>query len=243
MEEKIENIERESSFPIIKILLRNALMIVLVTVLGALIALSLSITNAPPIYTASHSMIFRTTVEGGENQAGLQAAVAKRYFTTLEEVINSPEVINEVNKEYKKEQTTQDPQTENFKVVSVGAVGMRYKNDSLIFQITYTDLDKELAVEKLQVFIKTISESNVVKDKIIADEVEFVPTQRHSEISKSTSYTRHTIYGAIAGLVVSVAIAFLLHMLDNTVRDKGEFEELTGVNVIAYINKDKFSKK
>ena len=115
--------------------------------------------------------------------------------------------------------------------------------NSLIFQITYTDLDKELAVEKLQVFIKTISESNVVKDKIIADEVEFVPTQRHSEISKSTSYTKHAIYGAIAGLVVSVAIAFLLHMLDNTVRDKVEFEELTGVNVIAYINKDKFSKK
>ena len=244
MEEKIENIERESSFPIIKILLRNALMIILVTILGALIALALSISNVPPIYTASHSMIFRTTVESGDNQVGLQAAVAKRYFTTLEEVINSPEVIKHVNEEYARKQRKDNPQIATVKTISAGAVGMRYNNDSLIFQITYTDLVEELAVEKLDVFIATIQQpNNVVEDMIIADEVEFVSTQRHSETSKSTSYTRHTIYGAIAGLVVSVAIAFLLYMLDNTVRDKGEFEELTGVNVIAYINKDKFSKK
>jgi capsular polysaccharide biosynthesis protein len=35
---------------------------------------------------------------------------------------------------------------------------------------------------------------------------------------------------------------FIVYVLDNTVKDKQEFEELTGLNVIAYIEKDKKKK-
>ena len=236
MEERNYEAQTEKAIPIFKILYKNLLFIILVTVLCALLGLGYSLSQIPPTYTASRSLILRTEINESDYEASQsvnQATLAKRYFGTVKELIKSPKLMQEVNENY----------TVEGQKISSGAINVIYGEKSLIFKITYTDSSKELATEKLNVLIETFSNSQTVKQGIMADNVQFMPTQRECDITENTSYVKVTVIGALAGLVISLVIAFLTYVLDNTVKDKQELEEMTGVRVIAYINKEELKKK
>lgn len=208
----------------------------MVTVLCALIGLGYSLSQMPPTYTATRSLLLRTEIQdsGFENsQSANQANLAKKYLKTVEKIIKSPKLNEEINADYNVEGQS----------ISSSAIKLDYGETSLIFRISYTDVSEELAKQKLESLIKTFSQSETLKQGITADSVQFLHTQKDSEITENTSYTKVTILGAGVGLVISVIAVFLVYAFDNTVKDKKEFEELTGVNVIAYINKEKPKKK
>ena len=111
----------------------------------------------------------------------------------------------------------------------------------MIFNISYTDKDEEIAFNKLTA-IYTVANDQLIKEDIKADPgSKLILTDGTGKILSSitTSDTsKNIILGAIVGIVISVAIAFILYVLDNTVKDKDEFEELTGVSILAYLEKN-----
>ena len=239
MEQEILTVENEKSFPFFKILLKNLLLIILTTILCALLFLGYSVMKVPPTYTASRSLILRTEIDSSssQSQTANQATLAKRYLPTVEKLIKSPELLDEAEVNFLKKY---EGSTER---LSKGAINVSYGEKSLIFSISYTDLSEDLAKKKLEVLIDTFSQSTVVSQGIMAENVKFIHTQKNTDISKSTVYVKYALIGAVVGAVISVVIALVVYALDNTVRDKKEFEELTGVSVIAYINKEKPNKK
>ena len=214
-QEQVVAVETEKSFPFFKILLKNALLIILTTILCALIGLGYCVMKVPPTYTASCSLILRTEI-------GL---------------IKSPGLLLEADDNYAKKYEGEEQS------LSKGAISVNYGEKSLIFSITYTDLSRELAEKKLNVLIDTFSTSKIVSSGIMADNVKFIRTQKDVDVVSNTSYVKYTIIGAVAGVVISVIATLIVYALDNTVRDKKEFEELTGVSVVAYINKERTKKK
>ncbi len=222
-----ENKVSEKSFPLFKIIGKNLLLIILVSVLCALIGLGYSVLRVKPTYTASRSVILRTTLDqSGQAALANQATLGKMYLPSILEVIKSTDIINVANENY-------DNEEEN---ILVGSVGMEYDVSSLIFELSYTDKSPALAKEKLEVFIDTVSDE--ISKYIKAEDVKLIHTQRDSDVTKTEYYTNYTVIGLVAGLVISMVIVFLIYALDNTVRSKSEFEEMTGMSVVAFIDKD-----
>ena len=179
MEQEILTVENEKSFPFFKILLKNLLLIILTTILCSLLFLGYSVMKVPPTYTASRSLILRTEIESGssQSQTANQATLAKRYLPTVEKLIKSPELLDEANYNFSKKYVG------STEILSKGAISVSYGEKSLIFSISYTDLSKEVAMNKLEVLIDTFSVSDVVKQGIMAENVKFIHTQKNTDIS------------------------------------------------------------
>ena len=225
--------ERDSSIPFFKILLKNGVLIVLVTVLCALIGLGYGVIKVKPTYTASRSVIFRTDMNDTASNINVitnQASLAKIYLPVISSVIKSPAIIEKANEVYNAQEEKQT------KVTSAG-VGVSYKENSLIFTMSYTDKDETLSKEKLEA---VISAAQTELGKYVqASDVTLIDVQNDSNCSINYAYGRYVGIGAGVGLIGIVLIVLLIYVLDNTVKNKQEFEELTGLNVIAYIEKDK----
>ena len=231
----------QNTFTFIEILFKNWLYIVMALILGALAFLGYSIINIKPTYTASRSYILRTTMADG-TQAN-QATLAKRYFTTVEKLIISPNALEEVNSAYKQEQIDDGVALEDIEYLSSGNIGVVYQDNSLIFKIKYTDISQAKAIEKLSVLVETFRYSDIFKDGIMATEVQLIETQQNGVVERNTVYAKYTALGAIVGFAVSIVIITAIYVFDNKIRDKKEYEELTGVSVIAYIAKEKGPKE
>lgn len=217
----------EMSFPFFKVLVKNLLLIILVSVLCSLIGLGYSVLRVKPTYTASRSVILRTTLDQtGQAALANQATLGKMYLPSILEVIKSTDIISEANENYDNEEEK----------ILVSSVGMEYEVNSLIFELSYTDKSPELAKEKLEVFIDTVS--NEINKYIKAQDVKLIHTQRESDITKTEYYTNYTLIGLVAGIAISTVIVLLIYALDNTVKSKVEFEEMTGMTVLAFIDKN-----
>lgn len=231
-----------TTFPFLEILLKNWLYIVMAVVLCALIFLGYSMINLKPTYTASRSYILRTFMNGKATQAN-QATLAKRYFSTVEKLIISPNALEEVNSAYKQDQIDDGVALEDIEYLSSGNISVIYQDTSLIFKVTYTDISQAKAIEKLSVLVETFRYSDIFKDGIMATEVQLIETQQNWVVERNTVYAKYTALGAIVGFAVSIVIITAIYVFDNKIRDKKEYEELTGVGVIAYIAKEKGPKQ
>ncbi len=218
----------EKQFPIIKLLTKNLLTIVLVSVLCALLGLGYSVMRVKPVYTASRAVMIRTTLSADNSASALsnQAALSKIYLGTISNIIKGDEIIEKANDNLK----------DKSQRVNSGSVGMIYDSQSLIFRLTYTDATPELADVKLNAFVSAVSSK--IGAFVQAENVYIIETQKESDITESNSYIKYTAIGLFAGVAISTLTVFLVYVLDNTIKRKEEMEELTGVAVVAYIEKE-----
>lgn len=217
----------DKGFPLLKLIVKNLLLIVLISILCALIGLGYSVLRVKPTYTASRSVILRTTLnQSGKAALANQATLGKMYLPSILEVIKSTDIITAANENYDNEEEK----------ILVGSVGMKYEINSLIFDLTYTDKSPKLAKEKLEVFIDTLSDE--ISKYIKAEDVKLIHTQRESDIFETQYYTNYTVIGLVAGIAISMVIVLLIYVFDNTVKSKNEYEEITGMTVVAFIDKD-----
>lgn len=221
----------EKSFPLFKILYRNLLAIILTLILGALIGLGYSIMFVKPVHTYSRSLIFRTSVSSSitSNSASNNAALGKIYIEQLNQIITSPKFIADANEEYSGEGK-----------VSAGAISISYNNESLIFKMSYSDTDRANAINKLDA-VYNVTKNNI-HEYIEAYSVALIDTDKNLDYSVDNGYVTSIMLGALICATICIIIVLAVNALDNTVKDKDEFESLTGVNVISFIDKEKTSK-
>ncbi len=128
---------------------------------------------------------------------------------------------------------------QNIKMYS-GSVGMNYKSTSLIFTLSYTDVSEELASEKLSILVESAAKN--LCNSMAASNVTLIDTQHENDISISYNRARFVGISAGAGFLLTVGLILLVYVLDNTIKDKKELEELTGIDVLTVIEKDKKKK-
>ncbi len=232
----------QKTFPFFKVLYKNIVLIILITILCALLSFGYSLLNKKTTVTVSQSVILRTAVSSstGSSQS-TNASHGKIYINEIRDIITNPKAIKKINAYYK------DIYGQDAGTISAGAIGISSKDNSLIFKISYTDKDEEVAFNKLTA-IYTVANDQLIKEDIKADigsendpGSRLILTDGTGKIlsSVTTSDTsKNIILGTVVGVIISVAIAFILYVLDNTVKDKDEFEELTGVSILAYLEKN-----
>ena len=226
----------EKSVPFFRIVSKNILLIVLITVLCTLIGAMYGIMFVKPEYTASHSIILRTPVADtslGPNTTN-NASLGKLYMPQVESQITSPKFISRAQEIYKEKFSKKE------KILS-NSVIIDFEENSLIFSLSYTDRNEEIAKNKLQAIYESASE-NLTKLYLSEDDtiqVSLIRTNNTPSVSVNNGFMKTIVFGALIGVVLSVIVVIIKYVLDNTIHDKIEFEELTGVNVIAYIDRVK----
>ena len=210
------------------LLYKNLAIIILAGILGLLVGFGVGVLKEKPIYTESTSVMLLAEVDASsENTSNTQdMALSQYWLSDVKELLGSHSFVSIVNKSYK----AKGGQGE----IYAGSINVSYyKDDSLIFSISYTDADEVLAGKKLNAVVEEAKE--YLKDKLVADNVELKETTNVNAKSVSYDYKSYLIIGAIAGLLIAVSFYVIKYLLDNTVKEKSEIEELTGVNVFACI--------
>lgn len=220
------------NFPVWKILYKNLLLIIICTIIFGGIGAVYGFLTTKPKYTAAGSVLLSISLDSTveETNSATDISLSKLYLPTITEIIASPAVVKEANKVYMGSGS-----------IDLGSIGITYRDNSLLFTMSYTDLDPKVAESKLTTIIAAAEEVLRTSGStyVPAKEFTLTRTQKEFRITRFHDGVKYVVAGLVIGLVGSVAYAFLYYILDNKVKSAAEIEELTGVSVIAYIDKTK----
>lgn len=223
--------EEKKGFPIWKIIYRNLWLIILLTVLCAGGAALYGFLNYRTTYTASCKVMLNISLdrESLETETKTDISLTRLYLNPCISYMTSNECMTLVNSAW------QDKSSGGIYGINASALG----TNSLIFQISYSDVSQELAKNKLSTFIYVASDylnSNISK-LASAKECSIKPIEREYFISEYHTGYNAVIIGAVAGLVGSIVLSCLIYLLDNKIKSASELEEIVGEGVIVYIEK------
>ena len=110
--------------------------------------------------------------------------------------------------------------------------------ESYIIVISVDNLDPVTAKEMVRIFAFAIDqEGRDYFEGIDTYIYELIKDTDGVSVSTSDSLIKNVVIFIVLGVVLAGMIVYLKALLDNTVKDKEEIESLTGVSVIAYIEK------
>lgn len=229
------NVQDQKSFPFFSLIYKNLLLVIMIVVLSTLMFLGYALIRVKPVYSVSRSFILRMAVIGESNESS-NATVGRRYISQIEGLLKTPDYIIAANEKYEGEVGK----------ISANSIHVDYNSDSLIFSLSYSDIDKNAAMEKLQAVylvaceklqedINVASLKLIDTDNIVIDSA--TNTYQGIDVSVDNGLTKWILYGAVAGVFVAVMVILILYAIDNTIHSKEELEEITGASVLAFVEK------
>lgn len=225
-EEKEKNTGSFVAF--MQFLRRFIVLIVIFTVIGTAIGLGLAFVRDKKVYTQTKSLVVILKIDTATLSQNL--TVTNGFFDTVQNTIVQSKFTDKATEVYRNEYSGTDKISKRALNVKAG--------EGLILTISYSDYDAKTAEDKLNAYIKAVSEEIQSADihYVTADSVEFNPIDNVPKTSVSSGLLKYVLLGLIGGLVVGFALAFLIYLFDNTVSSKAELERLTGAAVVAYID-------
>lgn len=234
----MENNVQKSSTPFLRILKARLVWIILISVVFVLAGYCYGKFIAKPVYTASCDVIVKLRYVDsltGDNDHSVansnklnDFSLAQRMMPTIVDIVESPNVISLAKTRNGDEG------------INRGSFNASYDKDSLIFNISYTDYDPELAKGRLEDVFATfkvyIPESEDIKEIIIASDIEFVKTQNNINVAVSDNSKKAALISGAAGVVFSTVLFVLIYLFDNKVKTVKELEEITGVDVLTTLS-------
>lgn len=218
--------EKNTLLELFRILFRRIYIVILCTLIGVLAGVGLMIFKDEPVYTATHTVMFVANLSESSSPSN-DVTLSKLYLQDVSSYIKTPIFIDSANEIYKANNGTG----------SIKASGVKVNIDSeaksLIFTISYSDSNQENAEKKLNAIIESANKN--LNGEIMAQEPRLTKLQSSASRSVKTQKATFLVLGLFSGLVVGVAIVFILHFSDNTIKDKDEFESITGANFLSYI--------
>ncbi|MBR5900033.1 MAG: hypothetical protein IKZ38_01420 [Clostridia bacterium] len=208
---------------------RNLIFIILAVVLSALCGFGYGILTVDPVYTKTSTVMLVTGIDTASGQASgsNNVTLSQIHLPNVVKMLSSNEFITGANNIYTKENTGE---------VTKKGISVRFNdNDSLIFSISYSDSSYEIAEAKLDAVIQNAQLR--LKDYLKADDIQLKETCNVRLQQETYSYFKYIVLGVGIGLVLAVGALTLVYFLDNTAKDREEIEMLTGVNVLAYIDR------
>ena len=203
---------------------QHILAIILTTLVLAAAGFGVSKFLMTPMYQASALMIVNTRQDITSNVTSDQINSATKLVSTYSIILKSDTVLNQVienlglNMDYQ----------QLAERVTVSAV-----DDTQVMKVTVTSDNPEWARQVCEQ-ITQIS-PDVILEAVEAGSVKVISNASISPEPVSPNVSRNTARGAVAGLVISVGIVFLMVLLDNKINneeDVSKYLELTVVGVI-----------
>lgn len=217
----------DKSFPFFRILYRNLALIVVIIVASLIIGTVYGTVVVKPVYTAKCDAIFKVNILGsGDSYKQGSTSLAKSSLPTCSDFIKSPAV----------EAAARNASGD--RSISRNAVSVSYSTDSLIISISYTASTQEAAERRLGAYMDAAATEFEAKTPVEnVSSISLVKLQNVYKITESNDGSNYIFIGFIAGVVLGITVAVLRYLLDNKLKDKDEVEEITGVSLLSYIDK------
>ncbi len=233
MENNTEVIQDSKDLSILFILWRNITAIIIATIIGLGAGIGLALLKGTTSYTVTKRVMFVAKYSDAGNTAGNDMVLAKLYLPNAVDKIESPLFIHEANEIYKTYNIYNTSQGAT--PISAGAVYSSFGDKSLIFSISYTDVSAEIAANKLKAVIVS-AQNNLKKPEVtVAKDATIREVENRVTIKKNTNHAKFILLFTFLGFVTGVVSVLVKRTLDNTVKDKFELEDITGVPFLASI--------
>lgn len=213
--------------PVIKLLLSKIKIIILFAIIGVFLSFGLASVACKPYYEASCTVIFKVN-ESDDTSNTDKISLAKKLIPSVVYVLKTS-IVDIANKGIK-----------DGNYLSRNSISSSYNEDSLLFTLSYTDVSRENAINKLNLLFETAEKDNTLLNYIQASEFKLLKTQHTPSVSSGTRKLLFTVIGTVLFCILVCGVIILINVLDHTVRDRDELEKLSESNVIAYI--DDFAK-
>ncbi len=226
--------EKENRFPFWKIISKNIMFIICITLLVGLVGIVYSAINVKPVYTATASVMYYEVPYHEDNyldadDTSLGISMTKNSLKTMSEIISMPKTVQKANQLYSEAGKKGELISKNIDVY--------YNELSCIFFISYSDTSETSAKQKLYYLLESM-EQVFEEDKLVTGTPEFISTGSDYKVDVTNRSYLFIILGVVAGLVIAVFLAIIIYLLDNKVKSSSELEELTGVGILSFISKD-----
>lgn len=211
---------------------QHILAIILTTLVLAAASFGVSKFLMTPKYQASALMIVNTRQDITSNVTSDQINSATKLVSTYSIILKSDTVLNQVienlglNMDYQ--------QLANR--VTVSAV-----DDTQVMKVTVTSDNPEWARQVCEQ-ITQIS-PDVILEAVEAGSVKVISKASISPEPVSPNVSRNTALGAVAGLVISVGIVFLMVLLDNKINNEEDVSKYLDLTVVGVIPEYEGGKK
>ena len=211
---------------------QHILAIILTTLVLAAAGFGVSKFLMTPMYQASALMIVNTRQDITSNVTSDQINSATKLVSTYSIILKSDTVLNQVienlglNMDYQ--------QLANR--VTVSAV-----DDTQVMKVTVTSDNPEWARQVCEQ-ITQIS-PDVILEAVEAGSVKVISNASISPKPVSPNVSRNTALGAVAGLVISVGIVFLMVLLDNKINNEEDVSKYLDLTVVGVIPEYEGGKK
>ncbi len=196
--------------------------------------------RAPTVtYTARTDVILNLRLKEEDMDADINLrndiTLSQRYMQSVQVTMTSKAVSDKAQEIYNEYCAINNLATSS---VNFRAVGTSNNEDSLIFQIRYSDTNAQASRDKLDAVIKAAN-IEFKNDPFLKEaNIKLIPTQTGGfPTSAAQNLVTSGIKYALIGLVAGVAIAILRYFLDNKIKDEKELQEIAGVSLLAYIDK------
>ena len=211
---------------------QHLLAVILTTVILAGVGFGVSKFLITPQYEASALMIVNTRQDTSATVTSDQINSATKLVSTYSIILKSDTVLNQVienlglNMDYQ--------QLANR--VTVSAV-----DDTQVMKVTVTSDNPEWARQVCEQ-ITQIS-PDVILEAVEAGSVKVISKASISPEPVSPNVSRNTARGAVAGLVISVGIVFLMVLLDNKINNEEDVSKYLDLTVVGVIPEYEGGKK
>lgn len=128
-------------------------------------------------------------------------------------------------------------------MISVSLVEYATELDSFLFHVTCTTKSAESARDMFRIFVNAADiEGRDYFDGVKSYIYELVNDSSDVKVSKVNATMKNLVIFGALGLVVAVGAVFIKTFFDSTAKDKNELEKITGIDVLAYIEKQEEDK-
>ena len=211
---------------------QHLLAVILTTVILAGVGFGVSKFLITPQYEASALMIVNTRQDTTSNVTSDQINSATKLVSTYSIIIKSDTVLQQVIDNLGLS-LTYEKLAER---VTVSAV-----DDTQVMKVTVTSDNPEWARQVCEQ-ITQIS-PDVILEAVEAGSVKVISNASISPEPVSPNVSRNTALGAVAGLVISVGIVFLMVLLDNKINNEEDVSKYLDLTVVGVIPEYEGGKK
>ena len=202
----------------------KAHIIILAGLIGALAALGATMLLMTPKYTSTTSMYMLTksanegAITTGDLQAGSQLTQDYMELTKSRTVLDS--VIRTLNLDMTDEELE-------------SCIAVENAADTRIMTISVEHEDPEMAQDIADELRNTAGQ--MIEDIMDIEAVNTIDEASFPTTQSSPSTMKNTLLGAMAGIILAIAVIVLIYLLDDTIKTTEDAEKYLGLNVLASI--------
>lgn len=214
-----------SLLQVFRLLKRNALIIVLTTVLFGMIGYVLAAYFTTPLYTAKASMyVYSNSNKTNTNITYSDLTASQELVNTYLVVLMSDNLLNQVIANLNLQLTTQSIRSK----MSAAAI-----DNTQSFSISYTDADPNQAQTVVNAVVKLASSE--ITRVIKAGGAEVIDYAKVPNTKSSPRISNNVISGAVIGFILSSGIFISVALLDTKIRHEEDITENYELPVLASI--------